>query len=164
MCFELGLDILVYKKVIAVPHLFNKTVSFIEKLIHLILSLVQQFLSRLPRSRWRQYLFISSGNSFLPLKLFTASPKEKSSHTKTHLPDWFRICAPLIPTDPHWAPMTPTEPHWVSLTPSEPQWEPLSSTEHQWPPFSPTELHWAPIIPHWAPPTTQRPPLSPNGS
>ena len=37
-------------------------------------------MSRLPRIRSRQYLFISSGKSFPPLRLSTACPQEKSSH------------------------------------------------------------------------------------
>ena len=45
--------------------------------------MVQQFLSRLPRIRPRQYLFLSSIKSYLPLKLSTACLQEKSSHKKT---------------------------------------------------------------------------------
>ena len=42
-------------------------------------SLVQQFLSCLPRIKSRQYILISSGKRFLPLKLPTACWQEKSS-------------------------------------------------------------------------------------
>ena len=40
-------------------------------------SQVQQFLPHLPRIRSRQYILISSGKSFLPLKLPTACLQEK---------------------------------------------------------------------------------------
>ena len=46
--------------------------------------MVQQFLSRLPRIRSRQYLVISSRKRYLPLKLSTACPKEKSTHKQNH--------------------------------------------------------------------------------
>ena len=42
-------------------------------------SLVQQFLSCFPRIKSRQYILISSGKRFLPLKLPTACWQEKSS-------------------------------------------------------------------------------------
>ena len=51
---------------------------------NLTFSLVQHFLSRLPRIRSRQYRFISSGKSVLPIKLSTAYPQEKSSQTTNH--------------------------------------------------------------------------------
>ena len=56
-------------------------------------TLVQKFLSGLPRIRSRQYLFTSSRKSSLPLKLSTACPQEKSSRPqeKSSLPNWFRI-------------------------------------------------------------------------
>ena len=55
-----------------------------EELIHVRFSMVQQFLSHLPKIRSRQYLFISSRKSYIPLKLFTACLQGKSSHKKNH--------------------------------------------------------------------------------
>ena len=46
--------------------------------------MVQQLLSCLPRIRSKQYLFILSRKSYLPLKLSAAYPQEKSSHKKNH--------------------------------------------------------------------------------
>ena len=45
-------------------------------------SLVQQFLPRLPRIRSGQYILVSSGKSFLLLKLPTACLQEKSRQKK----------------------------------------------------------------------------------
>ena len=56
-----------------------------------IFSMVQQFLPHLTRIRSRQCLFISLRKSYLPLKLSTASPQEKSC-----LPKWFRIFHMLV--------------------------------------------------------------------
>ena len=81
--------IIVYKNVIAVSNFFIKTfylvVSVIEELILLRFFVQQQFFSRLPRVTSRQYLFISSRQSYLPLKLSTAYPLEKSGHKKIML-------------------------------------------------------------------------------
>ena len=54
------------------------------RVIHRRFSVVQQFLSCLPRIRPGHYLFISSRKSYLPLKLSTVCPQEKSSHKKNH--------------------------------------------------------------------------------
>ena len=51
---------------------------------NLTFSLVQQLVSSLPRIRSRQYRFISSGKSVLPIKLSTAYPQEKSSQKKKY--------------------------------------------------------------------------------
>ena len=51
---------------------------------NLTFSLVQQLVSSLPRIRSRQYWFISSGKSVLPIKLSTAYPQEKSSQKKNY--------------------------------------------------------------------------------
>ena len=91
MCFSLSLAILCLQKRSCSSTFLNQNVSFIEELIHLGFSLVQQLLSRLPRIRLRQYLFISSVKSFLPPKLSTLCPQEKS-----YLPDWFRILDKLV--------------------------------------------------------------------
>ena len=62
------------------------------KVIHLKFSVVQQFLSCLPRIRSRQYLFVSSTKSYLPLQLSTACPQEKSSHKKNHADSEYFTC------------------------------------------------------------------------
>ena len=62
------------------------------RVIHLRFSVVQQFLSCLPRIRSRQYLFVSSTKSYLPLQLSTACPQEKSSHKKNHADSEYFTC------------------------------------------------------------------------
>ena len=46
--------------------------------------MVQQFFSRLPRTRSIQYLFILSRKYYLSLKLSTACTQEQSSHKRNH--------------------------------------------------------------------------------
>ena len=51
---------------------------------HLSFSMVQQFLSRLPRFKSRRYLLIWPGKSFLPFKLSTNCLQGVSNHKKRH--------------------------------------------------------------------------------
>ena len=53
--------------------------------------MVQQFPSCVPRIRSKQFPFIWSEKVFLPFKLHTEQPQEKSC-----LPNWFTICHLLI--------------------------------------------------------------------
>ena len=62
------------------------------RVIHLGFSMVQQFLSCLPRIRSRKYLFISSRKSYLPLKLSPVCPQEKSSRKKNHADSEYFTC------------------------------------------------------------------------
>ena len=57
---------------------------FIAELWRLNFSMVQQFLSRLVRIRSRRFLYFWSIKIFLPFKLLTAHPQEKSKHKKNH--------------------------------------------------------------------------------
>ena len=68
---------------LAVPHCFIKVFSFTGDSRHLRFSMVQQFLSRVPGIRPRQFLFIWSEKNFL-LKLYTTYPQKKPNHKKSH--------------------------------------------------------------------------------
>ena len=80
MCFWRGLCFAL-KDFLLVPHCF---VSLAVELRYLRLSMIQQFLSRLPKIGSRWFLFIWSGKSSLIFKLFTTYPQEKSNHKKNH--------------------------------------------------------------------------------
>ena len=84
MCFLMSLAILCLQKRYCYSAFLYWDISFVEDLIHLRFSLVQQLLSLLSKTRSRQYLIISSGKSVLLLKLSRACPQEKSSHKKNH--------------------------------------------------------------------------------
>ena len=70
-CFSLNLAGLCFSKRYCCSTFFNSNVSLIEELIHLRFSLVQQFLSRLPRIRLRRYLLICAGKSIYKKNLAT---------------------------------------------------------------------------------------------